>query len=179
MLLVILIDGQNAPAWAFLVYSGTCWLWFLAGVFAWWRRPSNGLGALLVLGGIALTLGEANSSTIVAVAAVGVVFATAILAVVVHLLHAFPSGRIRGRASRITVIAGYVVAIGMQIPLYAFNPAAEGLPVFIADRPDLVAVGDVVQEVSGTLVMIATTVILAGRLRRAKPYQRRVLIPLF
>jgi signal transduction histidine kinase len=179
LLLVILIDGQNAPAWAFLVYSGTCWLWFLAGVFAWWRRPSNGLGALLVLGGIALTLGEANSSTIVAVAAVGVVFATAILAVVVHLLHAFPSGRIRGRASRITVIAGYVVAIGMQIPLYAFNPAAEGLPVFIADRPDLVAVGDVVQEVSGTLVMIATTVILAGRLRRAKPYQRRVLIPLF
>ena len=135
LLLVVLIDGQNAPAWAFLVYSGTCWLWFLAGVFAWWRRPSNGLGALLVLGGIALTLGGPTAARSSPLLRCGAVFATAILAVVVHLLHAFPSGRIRGRASRITVIAGYVVAFGMQIPLYAFNPAAAGLPVFIADRP--------------------------------------------
>ncbi len=179
LLLAILVDGQTGPTWAFAIYTATCVVWALAGIFAWWRRPSNGLGALLVLGAIALNLGEANSSAIAPVAAVGVVFATVILAVTVHLLHAFPAGRIRGRASRITVVAGYVVAIGLQFPLYAFNKDASALPVFISDQPVLVAAGRQIQALVGSLVMIATTIILAGRLRRAKGFQRRVMIPLF
>lgn len=179
LLLVVLIAERNNPPWAYLLYSAASWIWLVAGVLAWWRRPSNGLGALLVLGGLALVLGEAISSSIPAVAAVGAVFATAPLAVTVHLLHAFPSGRIRGRASRITVAGGYVAVFVLQVPLYAFDAAAAGLPVFVADRPDLRAAGEVVQQVTGAAVMIATAVILAGRLRRARPYQRRVLIPLF
>ncbi|MEP6562684.1 MAG: histidine kinase [Nakamurella sp.] len=179
LLLTVVIDQDPSVAWGFVIYTASCWIWALAGIFAWWRRPSNGLGALLVLGGIALNLGEANNSAIVVVSAVGTVFATAILAVMVHLLHAFPSGRIRGRASRFTVAGGYIVAIGLQFPLYAFNAAAAPLPVFVADRPDLVSIGGQIQELCGAAVMVATTVILAGRLRRAKPYQRRVLIPLF
>lgn len=179
LLLVVLITERDNPPWAYLLYSVASWIWLLAGVLAWWRRPSNGIGALLVLGGLAMTLGEAVSSTIPAVAAVGAVFATAPLAVTVHLLHAFPSGRIRGRASRITVVAGYVVVLVLQFPLYAFDGEAAGLPVFAADRPDLLAAGRLVQQIAGAAVMIATAVILAGRLRRALPYQRRVLIPLF
>lgn len=179
LLLVLLITEQNNPPWAYLLYSAASWSWLLAGVLAWWRRPSNGLGALLVLGGLTLVLGEASSSVIPAVAAVGAVFATAPLAVTVHLLHAFPSGRIRGRASRITVVAGYVVVFVLQFPLYAFAAAAAGLPVFVADRPDLRAAGEALQQIAGAAVMIATAVILTGRLRRARPDHRRVLIPLF
>ncbi len=179
LLLVVLITEQSNPTWAYLLYTAAGWIWVLAGVLAWWRRPSNGLGALLVLGGLAMTLGEAVSSTIPAVAAVGAVFATAPLAVTVHLLHAFPAGRIRGTASRVTVLGGYCVVLVLQFPLYAFDGAAAGLPVFIADRPELLAAGTRIQQIAGAAVMIATAVILAGRLRRALPYQRRVLIPLF
>ncbi len=179
LLLVVLINEQSNPPWVYLVYSTASWIWLLAGVLAWWRRPSNGIGALLVLGGLAMALGEASSSIVPAVAAVGAVFATAPLAVTVHLLHAFPAGRIRGRPSRIIVVVGYLTVLVLQFPLYAFNPAAAGLPVFVADRPDLLAAGQLVQEITGTAVMIGTAVILAGRLRRAQPYQRRVLIPLF
>jgi signal transduction histidine kinase len=179
LLLVLLITERGNPPWAYLLYSVASWIWLLAGVLAWWRRPSNAMGALLVLGGLAMTLGEAVSSSIPIVASVGAVFATAPLAVTVHLLHAFPSGRIRGRASRITVVAAYVVVLVVQFPLYAFDAAAVGLPVFVADRPDLLTAGRLVQQIAGAAVMIATAVILAGRLRRARPYQRRVLIPLF
>ena len=179
LLLVLLIDEQNNPPWAYLLYSAGSWIWLLAGVLAWWRRPSNGMGALLVLGGLTMVLGEASSSSVRAVAAVGAVFATAPLAVTVHLLHAFPSGRIRGRTSRITVAGGYVVVLVLQFPLYAFDDAAAGLPVFMADRPDLLTAGRLIQQVAGAAVMIATAAILAGRLRRARPYQRRVLVPLF
>jgi signal transduction histidine kinase len=179
LLLVVLITERSNPPWAYLLYSAASWVWLLAGVLAWWRRPSNGIGALLVLGGLTMVLGEAASSTIPEVAAVGAVFATAPLAVTVHLLHAFPAGRIRGRASRITVVAGYLVVFVLQFPLYAFDAAVDGLPVFVADRPDLLVAGRAVQQFAGAAVMIATAVILTGRLRRALPYQRRVLIPLF
>lgn len=179
LLLVALITERSNPLWAYLLFSAASWIWLLAGVLAWWRRPSNGIGALLVLGCLTLVLGEASSSIIPAVAAVGAVFATAPLAVTVHLLHAFPSGRIRGRASRISVVAGYLVVFVLQFPLYAFDAADAALPVFVADRPDLLAAGRAIQQVAGAAVMIATAVILGGRLRRALPYQRRVLIPLF
>ena len=179
LLTVMLIDGNPATAGGYLVFTAACWVYVVVGIVAWWRRPSNGIGALLVLGGFVLTVSEANSSSIPVLASIGLVFATAPLAVTVHLLHAFPSGRIRGRASRVTVIAAYVVAFGLQIPLYAFNIAAEPLPVYLADRPDLVEIGGLIQEIAGSAVMLATIVILAGRLRRARPNQRRVLIPLF
>lgn len=173
----LLDSGQ--PVWHLVFYTAVCWLWVATGVFAWWRRPSNGMGALMVWGGIALNLAAASGSSSIPVATVGAVFATSPLAVMVHLLHAFPSGRVRGRASRLTVVAGYGVCFVLQIPLYAFDVAATGLPWFIADRPDLLEIGTLVQALSGTAVMVVTTVMLAGRLRRAQRFQRRVLIPLF
>lgn len=179
LLLTVLIDEQPETWWIYGLYSACCWLWVLAGLFAWWRRPSNKLGALLVFGGMALNLAEPNTSENVTLAAIGSVFATIILAVTVHLLHAFPSGRLRTRTSRIIVGYGYVVAGVLQIPLYAFNPATAALPVFVADRPDLMDLGIKVQDVAGAVLMISTVVVLAGRLRRAEPYQRRVLVPLF
>ncbi|TKV60761.1 sensor histidine kinase [Nakamurella flava] len=178
LLFTNLVDSGQ-PTSYMVFYTAVCWLWVVTGVFAWWRRPSNGMGALMVWGGITLNLAAASSSAAIPVATVGAVFATAPLSVMVHLLHAFPSGRVRGRASRLTVIAGYLVCFVLQIPLYAFDPAAAGLPWFVADRPDLLEIGTVVQALSGTAVMVATTVILAVRLRRAQPFQRRVLIPLF
>ena len=179
LLLAVLIHEAVQPAWWLWVYFATCVLWTITGIFAWWRRPSNGTGALLVWGGLGLVLAGASSSSVPGIALVGVVFATAPLAVLVHLVHAFPSGRIRGRFSTLTVIAGYVVTYVLQVPLYAFDPQFAGLPVFVADRPDLLGALATVQSLAGTLVMICTTIVLAGRLRRAKPFQRRVLVPLF
>lgn len=67
----------------------------------------------------------------------------------------------------------------LQVPLYAFDPATAGLPVHIADRPELMQWGRTVQELAGAAVMVSTVVLLARRLRRAKAWQRRVLVPLF
>jgi len=52
-------------------------------------------------------------------------------------------------------------------------------PLFIVDRPCLLTAGIQVQEAAGSLVTMATIVILTGRLRRARSDQRRVLIQLF
>ncbi|MTD17200.1 sensor histidine kinase [Nakamurella sp. YIM 132087] len=176
VLAVLLEDPAVAheEAWGYAVVT---WLYVLAGTLAWWRRPSNGMGPLIVWGGVTLLL--LSLGTLPGLATLGAVTATFILAVMVHLLHAFPSGRLRSTASRITVVGGYLVCSVLQIPLYAFNPAAEGLPVFIAARPDLVVLGETIQAISGAAVMVATVVILAIRLRRSNAWQRRILVPLF
>ena len=179
VMLIILLHQGGAPAWAFWGYTAVCWLYALSGCLAWWRRPSNAKGAFQVRGGVSVFLLVVGSSTVPLLTSLGMVTATVSLAVLVHLLHAFPSGRIRTRAARITVLAGYVVCLPLQLPLYAFDPATAGLPVHIADRPGLLAVGETVQSTAGALVMVATVVILVQRLHRAKAWQRKVLVPLF
>ena len=177
VLLIVLLDVQPGPAGLAWGSSAVSSLYVAAGCLAWWRRPSNAMGALIVWGGVSLLFSLAGAFA--ALASFGAITATLILAVMVHLLHAFPSGRVREPAARITVLAGYFVCLALQIPLYAFDPAAEGLAVFVAPRPDLLAWGRAVQGVAGAMVMIATGVILTLRLRRSKAWQRKVLIPLF
>jgi len=66
------------------------------------------------------------------------------------------------------------------VPLYVLveTPGAPaGLAV--ADRPDLAALWLRIQSAAGSVVVLATTVILLLRLRRADPRQRRVLVPIF
>jgi signal transduction histidine kinase len=156
----------------FAVYVG-------AGLVAWYRRPSNRMGALILLAGMALYLGGLINSFVLPLAAIGTIAATLPLAVTIHLLLAFPSGRLRSRTSAAIVIVGYVTALVLQAPLYLFAPGAPGRSLSIADSPALRMTGALVQAVFGVAVMLATAVVIARRLVEATPPHRRVLIPLF
>lgn len=179
VLLVILLDNPESPAWAYWGYTAVCWLYFVAGCMAWWRRPSNAMGALIVWGGISVQLLLVGSSPTPLLVSLGGACSTLTLGVVVHLLLAFPSGRLRRVLPRIIAVAGYFVALVLQFPLYAFDARMSSLPFFVADRPDLLELGRDVQRGAGSLVMVATALVLIVRLRRAKASQRRVLGPVF
>ncbi len=154
------------------------WIYCAAGLVAWRRRPSNRLGLLLVLGAATWLGAGLTGAAETALVAVGLVLATSPLAVVVHVVHAFPSGELRG-ASRPIVVVGYVVALGMQAPLYLFASAPAPYDALVlADRPEVVTVATWVQSISGALIMVATTVVLVQRLRATAPSRRRVLAPL-
>jgi signal transduction histidine kinase len=177
---VLLADSGFHPLWVVLLFPASALLYFGTGVFAWARRPSNGMGALIVLGGFfSLAAGLANTG-IEGLVAIGLVFATVSLAVVVHLLHAFPSGRLRGMASRATVAVGYFVVFVLQAPVYLFGQGGSGPTTVleIADRHDIAHLGLYVQAAVGAAVMVATATILAARLRATEPSRRRVLAPL-
>ncbi|MBS1904986.1 MAG: sensor histidine kinase [Actinobacteria bacterium] len=165
--------------WAYALAIVAFWTFIAAGILAWQRRPSNGMGALIVFGGFSLYVGMLADTGVPILAAVGVLCATLLLAVTLHLLHAFPSGRLRGRFSRATVIGGYLVCTVLQAPLFLFDGNSPSPELVIADRPDFVALGGVIQQVAGLLVTLATVVVLASRLRRSDAVHRRVLIPLF
>ena len=84
---------------------------FIAGgIVAWWRRPGNRTGPLMAGVGFAFILSglqEANESWLYTV---GTVLGAMYLAVFVHLLLAYPDGRLHGRPERILVPAAYALA---------------------------------------------------------------------
>lgn len=163
-----------------VVTTVVAWVYVGAGVLAWWRRPSNQLGALIVLGGVAVMVAGFSTAPSPVVSALGTALATAPLAVLYHLLLAFPSGRLTGSGARLTVLGVYVVSLVLQAPLYLFDPGgAVPAALLVADRPDLATLGALVQSAGGLAVTVATAAILLGRLRRATPHQRRLLAPFF
>ncbi|WP_448810761.1 sensor histidine kinase [Agromyces bauzanensis] len=156
----------------FLVYVA-------AGLLAWYRRPSNRMGALIALAGLGVYLAGLGNTEDPVLVALGTVTATLVLASTVHLLHAFPSGRLRGRASIVTVAVAYATSIVLEAPSYLFDPA-NGIPeLVITDRPDLAAAGNLVQTVMGAAVMAATAVLLLRRLGDADPAHRGALLRLY
>jgi signal transduction histidine kinase len=170
-----LMRQPSAAPWLatlFLVGGG---VYIAIGLGAWVRRPSSRLGVLLVVGGMSWLLAGLLNTGVPALVATGFVTSTLPLAVIVHLLVGFPSGRLRGPVEHVIVAVGYATSLILQAPRYLFTP---GTPLSIADHPNVVEIGVELQRVVGALVVLATAVLLVRRIRRASPAQRRVLAPL-
>jgi signal transduction histidine kinase len=167
------------PVWVLDLFPAGGLVYAAAGLVAWWRRPSNGLGVIM-FGAALVWLAVALANTTATMLAAGAaVLATVPLAIIVHLLLAFPSGRLRSRTARWTTVLAYVTAIVLQVPKYLFvRSGSPGGILAAADSPGLAAAGTWLQNVVGLGVMLATAVVLATRLRQASRAQRRVLLPL-
>lgn len=181
IILALVADAKpSPPLWPHVLNVVVGWLYVAAGLLAWSRRPSNRLGLLIVTGGLAIVLADLGATRVPLLIAVSLIIATLPLALLVHVLHAFPSGRLLTRSSRLVVLAAYVVSLVLQAPLYLF--AAQPAPydvLLLADRRSLAVLGLWVQAGAGCAVVLATTVVLGGRLRRADPLRRRALAPLY
>lgn len=177
----LLLWQPRGPAWVLILFPLVGLVYLVAGLVASLRRPANRVGPLILCGSLAwLAAGLANT-VVPPLIAIGAVTSTLGLAVAVHLLHAFPSGRLDGRAARVTVACGYAVALVLQAPVYLFGQGPDGpVPAMqIADRPDIAATGADLRSAAGLLVMGATAVLLARRLRTFPAPQRHALAPLF
>ena len=175
--------GMDLVIWAVCAFTVLFWIWLAAGIVAWARRPGNGIGPLLVVGSVAVFLGGMANMQVPVLDVISSIFATSVLAITVHLLHAFPSGRLRGAASVATVVTAYILAIGGDLvtTLLAQAGARGGVPGADETGPaaridQAVELG---QTIVGITVMTLTAVILARRLIAADRRHRRVLLPLF
>ncbi len=166
--------------WTLLLAPITGLVYAFAGAVAWSRRPNNHLGPIMTMGALLWLLVGLGNTDVPELAAVGVILGSTPLGVVVHLLHAFPSGRVRSVLSRWTVAVGYGVCLLLQAPLYLFEPAASPNGMLaVANRPGLAAVGFRLQIGIGIAVMVVTAIILGARLRQTAPRRRTVLAPLY
>jgi signal transduction histidine kinase len=154
-------------------------LYTVAGLVAWWRRPDNGFGPLLTLAGTAWLAAGLQNTGVPVIIAVGLVVSSVPLAMVVHLMHAYPGGRLHGAASTWTVVTAYVTALALQVPQWAFLPAGPPYDLLtVSARPDLALLGYRVQVALGAGVVVVTVWVLLRRLRDYGSEHRRVLAPL-
>jgi signal transduction histidine kinase len=178
--IAVLYSGEVNPPWQVVLFPVVAWVYLAAGAVAWVRRPSNRLGAIMIVGALAWMASGLSNAPVQSLETAGLILATLPLAAVLHLVLAFPSGRLRDTLTRAAVLAGYlVVALVLQMPSYLFGPEGSGSVLHVADRPDLADLGRWVQHAAGAVLIVVTAVILARRLRDTAPRQRYVLAPLY
>jgi signal transduction histidine kinase len=173
----LFVHGPAGPLWALLLFVAVGVEYVLVGLLAWSWRPSNRIGALVCVGGLAFLAAALENTDVPGLVAVGLILAVAPIGVIMHILLAFPSGRCDVPATRALVVAGYVITIALQAPRYLF--AADPGALHIASDAGLVGLGTWVQNTAGAIVLLLTAFVLARRMRDATPAQRRVLAILY
>ncbi|GMM94892.1 MULTISPECIES: ATP-binding protein [unclassified Microbacterium] len=167
VVLALVLPGAGEGAVPITLFAVVAIVYLVAGAVAWLRRPANATGMLLVCGGVSLTVANLANAPVPELATLGNVFATAVLAVIVHLLLAFPTGRLTGRLAVGLAAIAYTIAILLPLPAVLLDAPAMAPPVAA------------VQSTVGLAIMVATAWLLVRRLQHADARARRVLLPLY
>lgn len=170
------LSSGQAPAWAALrvVFGSVCY--GAAGLIAWWRRPSNSTGPLLVAATATWLVSAMVYVPGPVLAGIGTMTQLAPFAMLVHLLLAFPAGRLRSWPERTTALGTWAVCLILQAPAYLWTTQSGPAGwLTVAERPDLVRTSSAVQSVIGSVFLASLALILIGRWRRVAPARRRAL----
>ena len=165
VLVEVAVPGTSRASVAEIVDGVAVAAFTITGLLAWHRRPHNATGRLMVATAVALWAAGMQDDEIEVLRHVGVLLDALPLALLMHLLLAFPSGRLVGRAARVTVAVAYTVSL---VP-----PVAQ----------DLVGPGDIAtaiewtQTVVGLTTMVVTFVLASRRLATTPAVVRRQLLP--
>jgi signal transduction histidine kinase len=160
------------------------WSFVGVGLFGWWRRPDNRVGALMTAVGFAWFAGGLWLAPSALWHTVGVPLNGLYYAVLAHMLLAFPSGRLGGRGERRVVAAIYLVALAGQLAAMPFLDTARMFEcacprnLLLVHRDDrLVGVLLGATETLGVALTLTVALLLVRRWRAASPRARRALAP--
>ena len=158
------------------------WSFIASGLVAWGRRPENRTGPLMVLVGFTWFINAVTASNSAWPFTVSVVFGDLFLAIFIHLLVAYPSGRLETRFEKIVVWTAYLTALSARVILLLVSekPVCDGCPrdtIVLWPSAAVANALTVVFDLMGFAIMIATVVILARHRRAASAAARRALDP--
>jgi signal transduction histidine kinase len=161
------------------------WSFIGTGLFAWWRRPSNRVGALMVAVGFAFFfkgLVPANNSWLFLI---GTVFDNLAIVLFIQLLLVFPTGRLQGRLQWAIAAGAWILGVGFQFLSMLFLKTPDGdivdrspsNPILIHDNHDLAAALLGLQQLLAIVPVAALAVLIVRRWARATTAQRKALSP--
>jgi signal transduction histidine kinase len=154
------------------------WSFIGTGLFAWWRRPGNRTGALMVAAGFAWFATGVSASDDDLLFTIGIALDGLFPAILGHLLLAFPSGRLQTRAERLVAAAAYFTVTVLQVPSLLFEEPGEphNLLIVSADQPLSDAL-DAMQFAAAVVVTGVSVAIIVRRGLAGSAAQRRALTP--
>ena len=181
------LGSATSPAHAWAIVIGA-WLFLVAGIVAWNRRPANRLGPLMAAAGLALLLRQLRYSHEELLFTTFFVVGELAYWVVAMAVFAYPSGRVVDRAERALIKIGFAVTFVFTVAILLVYEGTERLRFFDAPRESLLVFAGnddlaiaiqkaFVAVVWGVLALVAIA-LLIRRLVRATPRARRILAPL-
>jgi len=174
-------NGDIPPGiWMFLtLFVG--WGFVGAGLVAWWGRPANNTGKLMLVTGFLWFVGSLQGFEDPWVYSIASVFGATFLGAAIHLLLAFPTGRLATERERRLVIVTYFATSVLLLPGAFFaTPDDYGCgdcpenTLLIAHEPAVATVSVVIVALLAVYVLALTGRILMRRWRDEEA-QRPVL----
>ncbi len=175
VVLVLSDSGRDADTTSALFSGLVGGLYLLTGLVTHLRRPGR-LGLRMVAVGIAWFAEDLQVSSDPGPHTAGMFLRSVASGCLVHLLLAFPDGRLRTRVERLLTGAVYVI-VCVLVPL--------GVPYYLSATPNLLFVADLsrledtVFDSAQAVVAVAVLALLLRRWIVATPPARRVLAPVY
>src|SRR3954454_23010377 len=113
--LALTSDHVNQPGLQAALMTWIVLPYIFGGLVAWWRRPDSRLGPLMVAAGFAIflsTLAWSNRAVFFTIGQLCDLFPAVVF---LHVFLAYPTGRLQRREERLLVMAGYVIAFGLEL----------------------------------------------------------------
>ena len=183
-LALIETNGQGDVGGPFIVLALTLgWAFIGAGVYAWWRRPKQPVGQLMTLVGFLWFLGGMSDLESTSLYTAGNVLGGLWAGALIHLLVAFPSGRVKPGLERAVVITGWLVAAVQPFGLLLTatpDSTCKRCPdnvLMVWDSPTVYDIFQIVVGTGGVAMLAGLAVVLIRRWRNSGPVQRRALAP--
>jgi signal transduction histidine kinase len=180
------LPHDNAHSLAGIVLAGVAGFGFLlAGVLAHVRRRENRVGLLMVLVGVGFFAEDVQFASNAWVNSAGLLFVRASDGFLVHLVLAFPGGRLISWFERLLAGAAYAAVFVLTPVTVLFKDTRKD---DVLSKPNLLLVSgnptayDMLvnaYEVIGAAVTVGVVAVLVRRWARAGPPLRRVLAPVF
>ena len=160
------------------------WSFIASGLVAWGRRPENRTGPLMVLVGFTWFFNTFNATNDPWVFSLSLLVSNIFLALFIHLLVAYPTGRLSTRFERTVVVAGYVAAVLSSALVLPFEDDSNAICTH-CPRNTLVIWGNhtvaealnVIFNLAGVAIAVSALGILVVRRRGATAAARRILDP--
>jgi len=147
--------------------------YIFAGIVAWRRRPDSSFGPLMILAGFTTQLSILQWTSQPVLNTVGQLCDLLVAAVWLHMFLAYPSGRLAGWAERLTVIIGYLTAVGLQVVILMLGGFDDRHLLAVANRQAAAEVVQNVQLITLSALALIGVGLLWWRWRSLPRWQRR------
>jgi signal transduction histidine kinase len=158
-----------------------------SGLIARTRRPDNRIGLLLIAAGFGSFVGALKAADDPVLFSVGQALQWAYLGFLVHVVLAFPSGRLGTATDRLLVVVGYLLSFALLpllLALGAGHVSCDGTPCpeylfHIGGHHEFASVLDRFHLLIALAVAVAVLVQVGRHWRRAPAALRRAIAPVF
>jgi signal transduction histidine kinase len=173
---VVLGRTNGVPAMHVAIIAWLITTYSISGLIAWWCRPNNRFGPLMVLTGFTSLIGALSWAENGFLHTLGQAADLLPLILMVQVFLTFPTGRLHGRVERVLIYTGYAAAVGAHLIAMMLGELQPHV-IVVVERPDLATFIYKTELLVVSAVALGGVALLAVRRRtRGRPLRRSLTL---